>query len=83
MQYEGTLLLASNNFPKRCSKMSSESMISTMALDNVSAVVKLDKTILTLGSDLIENQGIEKVPVRHLVSNVPGILEVSLRKMGH
>ena len=61
----------------------SENVISTMVLDNVSAVVKLDKTILTLGSDLIENQGIEKVPVRHLVSNVPGILEVSLRKMGH
>ena len=39
----------------------SENVISTMALDNVSAVVKLDKTILTLGSDLIENRGIEKV----------------------
>ena len=62
MQYEGTLLLASNNFPKECSKKKlSESVISTMALDNVSAVVKLDKTILTLGSDLIENRGIEKV----------------------
>ena len=32
-----------------------------MALDNASAVVKLDKTILPLGSDLIENRGIEKV----------------------
>ena len=58
MQYEGTLLLASNNFPKGCSKKLSENVISTMVLDNVSAVVKLDKTILTLGSDLIENRGI-------------------------
>ena len=50
MQYEGTLLLASNNFPKECSKKKlSESVISTMVLDNVSAVVKY------------ENRGIEKV----------------------
>ena len=49
MQYEGTLLLASNNFPKGCSKKLSESVISTMVLDNVSAVVKY------------ENRGIEKV----------------------
>ena len=49
MQYEGTLLLASNNLPKGCSKKLSESVISTMVLDNVSAVVKY------------ENRGIEKV----------------------
>lgn len=59
MKYEGRCMLAAG-FPEGCSKLLSEKVISKMAYDSISVLVQSDKTILTLGSQLIQNKGSEK-----------------------
>jgi hypothetical protein len=60
MRNEGSLLLASNQFPEGCSKNLWEQVISIMALYEITAMVKKDKTILMVGSDILRNKGAEK-----------------------
>ena len=66
LQHAGRLLLASNKFPTGCSPQLSEHVLSIMAVDKVSDVVRSDETILMVGSTLIEDRGGEKaVEVSH------------------
>ena len=66
LQHAGRLLLASNKFPTGCSPQLSEHVLSIMAMDQVSDLVRSDETILMVGSTLIENRGGEKaVEVSH------------------
>lgn len=60
MQYEGRFILSSNKFPEGCSEQLSKNVISIMALDSISIVAQQDKTILNLGSALIEKRGNQK-----------------------
>ena len=60
MRHEGSLLLASNQFPEGCSENLWEHVISTMALDEITAMLKKDKTILMVGSDILRNKGAAK-----------------------
>ena len=60
MQYEGKLLIAGGKFPDGCSKLLSEKVLATMAHDSISLAVKSDKTILTLGSEMLEKKGADK-----------------------
>ncbi len=60
MQHAGRLLLAANNYPTGASQQLSDTVLSIMALDDISAVVRTDETILMVGSTLIENRGNEK-----------------------
>lgn len=60
MKYEGRFLLAAGKFPSGCSKMLSEKVLSIMSYDAVSIAVQSDKTILTLGSKVIDKRGAEK-----------------------
>ena len=66
LQHTGRLLLAANNFPTGCSPQLSEHVLSIMAVDHVSDVVRSDETILMVGSTILENRGGEKaVEVSH------------------
>ena len=66
LQHAGRLLLASNKFPTGCSLQLSEQVLSIMAIDHVSDVVRSDETILMVGSTMIENRGGKKaVEVSH------------------
>ena len=68
LQHAGRLLLACNKFPIGCSSQLSEHVLSIMAVDHVSDVVRSDEIILMVGSTLIENRGGEKaVEVSHQV----------------
>ena len=60
LQHAGRLLLAANKYPTGASQQLSDNVISIMAMDDVSAVVKTDETILRVCSTLIENRGNEK-----------------------
>jgi hypothetical protein len=60
MQHAGRLLLAANNYPTGASQQLSDNVLWIMALDDISAVVRTDETILMVGSTLIENHGNEK-----------------------
>ena len=60
MQYEGRFILSSNKFPEGCSEQLSKNVISIMAFDSISLVAQQDKTILNLGSALIEKRGNQK-----------------------
>ncbi len=60
MQYEGKLLIAGGKFPDGSSKLLSEKVLATMAHDSISIAVKSDKTILTLGSEMLEKKGADK-----------------------
>lgn len=51
-----------------------------MALDNISAVVQGDTTILTLGSELLEERGIEKAAEVSQQMRVLGRLLLEARK---
>ncbi|CAB4010513.1 Hypothetical predicted protein [Paramuricea clavata] len=59
LQHAGRLLLAANKIPTGASQQL-YNMLSIMAMDDVSAVVKTDETILRVGSTLIESCGNEK-----------------------
>ena len=68
LQHAERLLLASNKFPTSSSPQLSEHVLSIMAIDHVSDVVRSDETILMVGATLIENRGGEKaVEVSHQV----------------
>ncbi len=60
MQYEGKLLIAGGKFPDGSSKLLSDKVLATMAHDSISLAVKSDKTILTLGSEMLEKKGADK-----------------------
>ena len=60
MRHAERLLLAANNYPTGASQQLSDNVLSIMALDDISAVVQSDETILMVGSTLIENRCNEK-----------------------
>ena len=60
MKYEGRFMVAGGKFPTGCSQMLSEKVISIMAHDAISIAVRGDKTILGLGSNMLEKRGTEK-----------------------
>ncbi|XP_028410642.1 uncharacterized protein LOC114533333 [Dendronephthya gigantea] len=60
LQHAGRLLLAANKFPSGASQQLSDNVLAIMAMDDVSAVVRTDETILRVGSTLIEKRGNEK-----------------------
>jgi hypothetical protein len=60
LQHAGRLLLAANKFPTGASQQLSDNVLSIMAMDDVSAVVRTDETIRRVGSTLIENHGNQK-----------------------
>ena len=60
MKHEGRFLLAAGKFPTGCSNMLSEKVLSIMSYDAVSIAVRSDRTILTLGSNMVDKRGAEK-----------------------
>ena len=60
MKYKGRFMVAGGKFPTGCSQMLSEKVILIMADDAISIAVGGDKTILELGSYMLEKRGTEK-----------------------
>ena len=60
MKYEERFMVAGGKFPNGCSHMLSEKVISIMAYDAISIAVGGDKTILGLGSDMLEKEALKK-----------------------
>ena len=60
MRYDAILLLSGNEFPSGASQELSDHVLSMMALDDVTALVKADQTILLVGSRLIDKRGKRK-----------------------
>ena len=60
MKYDAMLLLSGNELPSGASQELSEHVLSVMVNDDVTAIVKTDKLILLVGSNLMDKRGHEK-----------------------
>jgi hypothetical protein len=60
MKFSGRHMLAGGQFTEGCSKLLASKVLSKMASDEITLIVQDDKTILTLGSQVLEKRGSEK-----------------------